>query len=346
MPSRSRIFIKLAVLVAIAGLLVILFVPKITSHPKTTIPNHSFSVPVIPTEMFVLHNSQRNLLETHVPFHLYHGVMIEIIAAINGKRMNCIVDTGCPDLLWKTCRHLTQNRTGFKLSIGDAGNHSANVEEAILDQVQIGGLELDHVPSYAVAEDRTNDQRDFPILGNSVFRNTVLTINYVKQELIIRPSKPASASVGAANYSHALNFQWVNPDARGKFGVPCIRGTVVSLPVNIAVDTGWGQSSLALTRNFYDRLLPQLHARHVEKRQETIGTALGTTNATVTGPISLYIGSMTIRSPAVVVDSLNQGAQATLGCQFLECFQTTIDYPRQKIWFDPVQARPIKTLSH
>ena len=300
--------------------------PKAASHRQY----------VFSPETYVVHG-KGHLGETHVPFRLNYGREIVVKALINGKPTKCIVDTGSSDILWPSCLHLTEQRTGLQSSISDAGGHKTSIQEALLERVQIGGLELQHIPSYAVIADHAK-AGTLPILGNSAFAHTILTIDYAKQELIIRPSVMNSILLRVLNRGHVMDFQWIDPNARGQFGVPCVRGTVMSLPAGIIIDTGWVENPLGLTRRFYGQLLPQLKAKHIRIDKGNGKFLLGTANVIAISHVSCSLPGIIVRSPAIAVDALNPGAQASLGWSFLRHFKTTIDYPQQKIWFDPIQT--------
>jgi hypothetical protein len=306
-----------------------------TSRTEKATTKKRFLPPVLLPETYVVHGNG-TLKETHIPFRLYSKKIITVSARINGKARECIVDTGCPDILWNSWLHLTDQRTGLQLPIIDAGNHTTLSQEAVLDRIQIGGLELRHMPSYAIASGHSQSGA-FPILGNSAFAHTVLTIDYIKREFIIRPSIPNSIPVGVRDRDHTLDFHWVSPNPRGEAGVPCVRGNVMSLPMNVTIDTGWMDNSLGVTGNFYNRLLPQLKANHIKSHKETIGVTLGETEVITISHLSWSVGEIAWASPAVAVDALQPGAQAVLGWGFLRNFRTTIDYPQQKIWFDLIQ---------
>ena len=256
---------------------------------------------------------------------------------INGKLTECIVDTGCSGILWSSWLHLTGQRTGVQASIGDAAGNTATVQEAMLDSVQIGGLELRHIPSCAVTVGHS-EGGNYPILGNSMFAHTVLTIDYVRQELIIRPSVENSTPTGVRDLRHIMNFQWISPDGLGGLGVPCVRGSVMSLPANITIDTGWVDNSVGLTSGFYKQLRPHLEADHIRSHKVITYFLLGMGNGVAIPYVSWSLGGIIGTNPAVVVDTLHGKDQATVGLEFLKSYRTTIDYPQQKLWFELIRA--------
>jgi predicted aspartyl protease len=309
--------------------------PETTSRSQTTSAKERFIPPVLPPETYVVHGSGTQG-ETHIPFRLKYGTHIEVRAIINGRPIECIVDTGAPGNYWPSWLNLTHQRTGLQATTSDAGNHTATIQEALLDHVQVGGLELQHMPSYAMAVGHSLGGA-LPVLGNPTFAHTVLTIDYAKHELIIRPSIPNSIPAGVQDRSRGLNFKWLNPDARGRFGVPCVRGNVLSLPANMTIDTGWNSPPLGLTRGYYNRLLPQLETNHIKSDKEVTVFTLGKAKTIRISRVSWSVGGIAENSSALAVDALSTGADAVLGWGFLRNFRTTIDYPQQKIWFDPIQ---------
>lgn len=316
--------------------------PETARQPQKASAEQS-SLPPIPSETYAFHGSGP-LGATHIPFRLNNGE-IEITAHTNGKSVNCIVDTGCPIVFWVSWLHLTDQRTGLETTIGDAGGHTTRAQEAILNNVEIGSLELHHLPSYAITASRKSSP--CLTLGNAAFAHTVLTIDYAKRELIIQPSVPTTVPVGIQNRSHALAFRWLNPDARGEAGVPCVRGTVMSRAANITIDTGWLRG-IGITNSFYKQIRPRIRAHHIKVNQENINVVMGSTGVTAISSISWSLGSITRTSPAFAFNTLTDGAQAVMSPRLLKDFRMTIDYPQQKIWFDTIQpaSKPAALAEH
>ena len=327
-PFAAVLIAASLVIVAAVTVKLVLFKP---SHLKRAVLPQEVSSPYgIPAETYIFRNR-----ETHVHFSMYGG-WIALTALINGKPMECLVDTGCPSILWNSQLHITSERTGLEASISDAGNNTMRVQEALLDRVQIGSLELRNVPSYAVAARRLA-AGDRPILGNSVFLHTVLTIDYARQELIIQPL-PINILSRIRYPRSVLDFQWINPDLRGKSGVPCFHAKVLSLPAAMTIDTGWIDNSVGLTRSFYSQLLPGLEAGHVKSHKTTTNFILGNARVITISRISSSFDGITLVCPATAGVALSPPAQAVLGYGFLKNYRTTIDYPQRKIWFEGIPA--------
>jgi len=289
----------------------------------------------IPLETWTVHGKGA-LPEIHVPFQLSSSGNIVITARINGKLVRCWIDTGCSDILWDSKLALTNRRTGLQTSAHDGGNHTVGLQEAILDRVEIGGLKLRQMPSEAVVSE-ASQMNSVIILGNSVFSHTVLTIDYAKRELVIRSSSPKQKLLAQRDGDHILDFSWRVPNARGRFGSPYIRGSVMSLPANIMVDTGWGGGgpTLALSRIFYDRVLPNLKRSRNKTGQAVGGWTFGTSQITTLSRISWSFGGIEMTSSACILEGIPPEEQAILGYDILRHFKTTIDYPHQKIRFQP-----------
>lgn len=302
-------------------------------HPKVAVrlPVVSGSLPPPPPQTTAFHITGRQT-EIHVPFTLCGGWIV-INALINGKPEKCFVDTGCSSVLWNSRLHLTDQRTGVQSSISDAGGHASSVQEALLTRVQIGGLDLHDVISDAVTSSRYATGAG-PILGNSAFAQTVMTIDYRKQELIIQPHSDILSRIKYPR--NVLDFRWINPDVHGMFGVPCFHAKVMTLPAEITLDTGWVDNPLGLTGLFYQKLRPQLKAHHNQSLKSTTNFVLGRASTTTVSRLSASFAGITLISPGTVVNTLSPPAQAILGYGFLKTCRTTIDYPDQKIWFEQV----------
>ncbi len=308
--------------------------PETASQPQKASAEQTSALPPVSVENWAFHGGGLHGA-THIPFRLSNGVII-INAHINGKPMDCVVDTGCPIVFWASWLHLTDQRTGLEASIGDAGSHTAHAQEAILDTVQIGGLKLHNLPSYAVAASRQSSA--YLTLGNVLFAHTVLTIDYAKRELIIQPSVPNTVPAGVQDYRHTLNFRWFNPDERGEAGVPCVRGTVMLKPVNMTIDTGWYGGSIGITNRFYHQLRTQIRAGRVKVHEKAMNVVFGTTGTMAISRVSWSLGDITQASPALTVNTLAPEEQAVFSPYLLKGYRTTIDYPQQKIWLDPILA--------
>ncbi len=287
----------------------------------------------IPLETWVIHGKGA-LPETHVPFRLSPGKEILVKAHINGKPIECMVDTGCSDILWDSKLALTNQRTGLQSSAYDAGSHVVALKEAILDRVQIGGLELRQMPSNAVVS-AASQMNSVPILGNSAFAHTVLTVDYARKELVIRPSSPKDKLLSELPGDHVLNFQWGSPNARGRSGSPCVRGNVISLPATFMVDTGWCGNVLGLGHTFYSQVLPMLEKNRNKTGQASGKWAFGKSSVITISQIPWSFDGTKATTPAIVVGNLGPKAQAVFGYDILRHFKTTIDYPHRKILFQP-----------
>jgi hypothetical protein len=336
--TLAKVLVTLFAITFLVVLLFLIFVllrlnrSEKASRPEVIRDYQHFLAP----ETYVFHEGGTRG-ETHVPFRLFNNRLIVVSARINGKPTECDVDTGSPTISWNSRLRLTDQRTGAQASLSDAVGHKVVTEEALLDNIQIGGLELQHMASYAFTSDRpeTNTR---PILGNSVFAHTILTIDYAKHELTIRPSATNSIPSGVRDRNHSLDFRWVSQDPRGRFGVPCVRGKVMSLPADITIDTGWSDDTVGLARSYYYQLRPALKAKHIKRHLFTTSFVLGNATVITLSNVSWSLPGIAGTSPVVVVDQVSRGAQAVLGRSFLSHFRTTIDYPQQKIWFDPIQA--------
>ncbi len=271
-------------------------------------------------------------VETRVPFLMYDNAVI-VVAIINGKPTKCQIDTGAQQIMWNAERNLTDQRTGSEMLVGDAGGHKVRLQEAILDNVQIGGLKLSHVRSYVIPSGHENPNT-VPALGNSVFADTVLTIDYARQELIIQPSAPNTVPPSVLDRRHVLNFRWINPTVRGEYGVPCVRGKIMSSPCDTIIDTGWLSSSVSITKSFYQQLLPQLKASRIREHKADGKFFLGRAGTTIISRVSSSYAGITSISSASVVTILSPPAQAILGYGFLRTRRITIDYPNKKVWFE------------
>lgn len=287
----------------------------------------------IPLETWTIHGKGKSS-ETHVPFHLSAGNEILVEARINGKPIECMVDTGCSDILWNSELVLTKQRTGLQAAAYDAAQHTVTIQESLLDRIQIGGLELRQMPSYAVVS-ATAQASHLPILGNSVFAHTVLTIDYAKQELIIRSPSSNDKPFKQRKNDHVIDFEWGSPNVRGRFGSPCIRGSILSRPATFMVDSGWCGPTVAFTHRFYNHVLPKFKTRKTKTGQAVSRLAFGESRVTTLSCISWSFGGITAISPAAIVVDLGPKAQAVFGYDTLRHFKTTIDYPHQKIRFQP-----------
>ncbi len=304
--------------------------------PSITTPNYA-----IPVETWTIHGKGKSP-ETHVPFRLdsYGGIFVK--AQINGKPIECQVDTGCPGILWNAKLALTDQRTGFKSHVSDAVNHPASIQEALLNRVQVGGLELRQIPSEAVVSAAAQTNR-LPLLGNSVFAHTVLTIDYAKRELVIRLSRPSDKLVAESPNGCVLDFQSEGPNVPGRFGRPYIRGGVMSLPTYLMVDTGWSTNTVGLTRAFYSRVHAKLKGTSIKISPGTASFPFGKTHVTYLSHVFMSFGKSKAANPgigvtnaAIIIDDLGPNAQAVFGYSVLRHFKATIDYPHQRIRFEPI----------
>ena len=296
-----------------------------------------------------------------VPFTKQNGLIV-VQATLGGKVLPCVLDTGDPLVRWPRRLRLAGKATGIRAQGTDAGGHGETHEMVLLSHVRIGGYELANVPSWAVGtpDDATPDEdaapetiaggvwRRYPVLGNVVFEQVALTIDYRRSELILRPKNANTAEPSRVPGMRTLPVQRVGPvfttdtgAARGGFLV--FAGSVNGQPVNFLLDTGLPFAPGIVLAPGKRALLGDARAASGGQEVRAV-TGLGQVSAQRFTNVSWSLGNVPGKGEVIVPPQLaalgddKTSIDALVGAYLLQAYRITIDYPRSRVLLEPYAA--------
>jgi hypothetical protein len=281
----------------------------------------------------------------HVPFQLQNGCIL-VQAALAGKTMECVVDTGFNCVAWADWLNVAARRMPGDGAIVDAAGWQIPATPALLSSLQIGHYKARNVPGYAVKTGRHEERptlfAERPVfLGNPAFQQVVLTIDYQQQELVLR--QPACDLSSPSHGKQDRVFPFVPCSGPGNATLPLIQGAIAGRPARILLDTGWTGPEIGLTEPFRDAILSSRTKEHPGHSSEKVSRQmLGQPAFLERLPdVSFSLGdphAWSGRRPATVIARIFPDVDAILGPDVLRDFRMTIDYPRRRVLLAQVGA--------
>jgi hypothetical protein len=221
----------------------------------------------------------------------------------------------------------------------------------VLPHVRIGGYEVINLPTEMSDIDASlfsppqrPDGDEGPILGNSAFVMTVLTVDYKNAVMIIRPPQYDFTRQHRRAGDRVLQMGWTTHYSdkdweSNLYGWPAVRVALVGEAFWCTLDTGWAGPELGLTDDFVKHHPSLKEAKHdlfhfnamhtsapVERLHDLNVTIPCSAPARVK-PISLKINGLV--TPAIY------GGEGAIGLALMERYRVTIDYQRGRILLEP-----------
>ncbi|HEU4752563.1 MAG TPA: retropepsin-like aspartic protease, partial [Armatimonadota bacterium] len=278
-----------------------------------------------------------------VPFRLDNGLMI-VRAELGGRPFDCALDTGAAAPLWPGWIGIPARPGHAGGSVSDGGGTVVQYSMRVLSRLRLGGYEVRNLPGWAIAADtlRTTDAPGtrMPLLGNSTFAGTVLTIDYRSRCLTIRPP---GAPLRARPGTNAQLLDFLPPEDTEHPGEelrPVVSAEIAGIRAPVNLDSGWLCLDVGLA--------PGLFAR-VRKASEKPGNALGKrvrklfafapAMVTPVGQTAVRLGDahpLKFRIRGFETGGgLETSHRAVLGAPVFRNFRVTIDYERRKVLLEP-----------
>lgn len=275
--------------------------------------------------------SQQKYNEVRVPFSQRRGhIYVQAIWA--GKSIKCLVDTGATYISWPQPLGLASIPTGIQTWSATSGGIRVYGEWVLAPSLQLGGFKLQNIPTilYTVAE-QANGQKTFVaqaegikeiVLGNEAFHNVVLTIDYQKQEVILRDSDYDITHLPHP-HSYLLNLSWND-------GTPVVLGQLAGHPARFMLDTGSNDMviSSAFAQKYFSRY---------PRRKSRYRAGYGLINTDEISGANGSIGNIKFMTDSITIFpfSSTENVDGLIGEPFLKYFRITIDYRRSKILLEP-----------
>ncbi len=269
-----------------------------------------------------------------IPVSATYTQKIFVTTQIDGRMLTCIVDTGSPVTVWSAYLKLGSIKDALGTKFSDPLGRGIRGRISILDTLQIGDLEIKHVPTYALDVPKddfapSSTPAGVPILGSTAFAGLVLTIDYPNKELIVRPAgcePPKSAFI--------YHFLWVDKDPRTGGGIPGIYGNIEGQKGLAILDTGWAGDALGLSLPMYQKILPTLRRNKIQVTAVNPQGMFGPSSGTSIHAVNWSLPGISGTSPALAVHGFGSHVDFDLGLHVLSQYRVTIDYPGSRVWLE------------
>lgn len=285
-----------------------------------------------------------------------HGNGLYVKAWLNNQEVLCKVDTGSESVEWSRGLHVEGKVTTSQGQDCDLLGGCVATQTLLLPRLKIGNYEITNIPtemSEAGSGPFTpvlEDAGQQPLLGNTAFVQTVLTVDYKKAQLIIRspqydflrqPRKPGDRVLEMGWASHYSNEDW----RKSCYGTPAIEATLGSAPFWCTLDTGAGGSEICLTQTLVD------NNPFVKQRRHNMSSLNATSssaqverlyNLNVKFPCSAppHSSPIALNLNGVVTPTLRSDpveGTGVIGFPLMQRYRITIDYGRGCILLEPYQ---------
>ena len=215
--------------------------------------------------------------------------------------------------------------------LGIGGKHSILGEWVLAPNIKLGGFELENIPtiSQKIVEKADGQKISIAevegmneiILGNTVFQNLVLTIDYQKQEIIFR-DRDYDITKNQSVKGYLVDLVWND-------GNLIVIGQLANHPVRFQFDTG-NTMRLAVNIKFAQKYFAN-YPRSQSRTELASRTIFNENMPSINGNINGF----NFDTGRLAIVPLDSDVDALIGEPFLKSFRTTIDYGRSKILLEP-----------
>lgn len=275
-------------------------------------------------------DSQQKYKEVRVPFTQERG-FIYVQALWAGKPVKCVLDTGASYISWPQPLGLAAAPIGKRVqTLGIGGGYRVLGEWVLAPSIQLGDFKLRNILTISKSiVEKANGQKisvaqaegiQEIILGNYVFQNVVLTLDYQKQEVILRDSDYDITRIPRL-HSYLLDLFWID-------GKPVMQGQLADHPARFMIDTG--NDGIAINSAFAQKYLSTY-----PRTNSTAEIAYGVINTEEIPSVNGNIGGIKFSTGTLTIVPLDSKTDVLIGTPFLKNFRVTIDYSRSKILLEP-----------
>lgn len=284
------------------------------------------------------------------------GTGLYVKAWLNNQEVLCRVDTGAESVDWSRGLHIEGKVSSLRGHACDLLGECVATQIVLLPRLKIGGYEITNIPTdmsdadsgpFTPLLEAGNQQ---PLLGNTPFVRTVLTIDYRNTQLTIRPSDYDFSRQPRKPGDRILEMGWASPypdkDWRRSFyGTPAIEATLGSAPFWCTLDTGAGGPEICLTQTLVDRNSLIKQKRHdMAPLNATSSSAqverLHNLNVKFLCSVPRHAPPITLKLDGLVTPALKSDdpkGMAVIGFPLMQHYRITIDYQRGRVLLEPYQ---------
>jgi len=282
-----------------------------------------------------------------------HGLYVKVW--LNDKEELCQLDTGATNVDWPRGLHVEGELTSWSGQSCDVLGECIATRTIVLPHIRIGGHEVTNLPTEMsddaarlFAPPQRPDADDTPLLGNSAFVMTVLTVDYKNAGMIIRPPGYDFTKQPRKAGDRVIQMGWTTSSSDESwesvfYGVPSICMSLAGASFWCALDTGCGGSDLDLTSNFVEhhpsirqakRDLIPLNATNSSAQVERLHDLAVT--ITCLAPPHVKPISMTLDgSVTPTQEGDDEEGEGVIGLALMKRYRITIDYGRRRVLLEP-----------
>lgn len=267
---------------------------------------------------------------TRVPFRLVRD-HIHVQAQVDGQPVQMLVDTGGVNILLPAAVARLKLETEGQLSARGVGEQRTDVALTRATSLRLGGVAFDQPLFYVIdfGQLPNVEGEDFDgVIGYELFQRFGVTIDYIKQELVLARPDAFSPPAGAKPVPFTLAER-----------IPIVQGRIDGRTARIAVDTGSG-AAIDLHSPFVRQ--HDLKRRYDARFEQISGWGVG-------GPMrawpvrlgELEIGGFALPDVAASLYTGDKGAfaspdvDANLGGRVLGRFTVAFDYAGKRMYLAP-----------
>lgn len=290
-----------------------------------------------PAPQTVFHNSNPTAGVT-VPLHIHNGLIL-FTALINGTNTSCMLDTGNNTMLLGDSDAIVGRSLNRQLLMMDGMGRTKTYEQRLIKSIRLGDFEVCNVPGWRSVRkpiEKAPMKSSLPILlGNSFFKDTILTIDYRAQTLLILPAATNIANREKYPPDYTLNFTLDAVSSPDGWGVPTVEGMIERRKIHCIIDTGWSIPEMGVSATIFAGIDPKLKRVSV-KRDFVFGSRTTDAIQNVHGKV----GDLEIITPILQTEVLGMEKHASskfesdalIGTSLLIGFRLTIDYGARRIY--------------
>ncbi|WP_266368999.1 aspartyl protease family protein [Tellurirhabdus rosea] len=292
---------------------------------------------------------------TRIPFQLHSNLIIVPVFINNSDTLHFILDTGVsstiitdPEAVRKMSLKYTRK---VKLSgAGEGGQLQASV--AIDNVINMGAMRGAHQNIVVLDQDilKLSEYVGIPvhgIFGFEVFNNFVVTIDFMRKELILK--QPTTYRY---RRSHGIRYPIMIQDTKPYTDVLALVDNGKTMPIRVVIDTGAGHALLINRRGTGDDIrLPDkvIRAQLGRGLSGVINGNLGRIqkikfgnyemeNVVASFPDSVAFG--------MKIQAGNTERNGNIGCEILRRFRVTLNYADKYLVLKPVKRMLKESFEH
>lgn len=272
-----------------------------------------------------------------MPFKLIVGRLIDVPAAINGRPVQLMLDTGGTEIVTQAFAQLLKLKEEGNSKSHGWGKKAVETRWARVQALTLGGKVTLHHQVFRILPienmfnkiEKISGEKISGLLGYQIFKRFVVRIDYTHKKLTL--IKPDAFNPNDSGTAIPITFAGL---------LPAIKGSLDGLKGEFTIDTGMGVPLIMWTPfvKQYDLLSRYKVSSPIIADVGGIGGGLSARYATAG---VFMLGPIAIHDPFVILTSSQQGALAfkdaagNIGGAILNKFTVTFDYAHKRMYLKP-----------